>query len=304
MEFVSQLVSALAWPVVVIVVVLALRTWITKRLDSLGITVGSVDVQVKTLDLKVDEVGKDISVTLSDNVPPPEAHDGIPVSLVDLMATVSRNRTEGIHAAFDQVNRALKEHYPQLRRTLPSQLPETMHRLVSKGQMEADVALSVQRLQELMDMADWETDPAGDTRAYAFLMLAEGAIHGILRSASAAGAGLRKIRVSWRGTYNESYPIRLDIAVRSGNAFDGTMTYPDDDTATGVTGKIEDDPVVNGVRLTWKEVSYTRRGKRGIDFDGTYSATVRDDVMEGAWYKEQRRVADFAMTAVDDSATG
>ncbi|MFD0473856.1 dihydrofolate reductase family protein [Nonomuraea thailandensis] len=69
MEFVSQLVSALAWPVVVIVVVLALRTWITKRLDSLGITVGSVDVQVKTLDLKVDEVGKDISVTLSDNVP-------------------------------------------------------------------------------------------------------------------------------------------------------------------------------------------------------------------------------------------
>ncbi|MGW0808131.1 hypothetical protein [Nonomuraea sp. NPDC002799] len=312
MELVSRLVSALAWPVVVIVVVLALRTWITKRLDSLGITLGSVDVQLKTLDLKVDGVGKDIAVTLSDNMPQPTANGGIPTSLVDLMATVNKNREEGINAAFDLVSRALKENYPQLRRVLPSQLSGAMHNLVNKGEMEADVASSVQQLQELLDMTEWATDPAGDTRAYAFLMLAEGAIHGILRSAAVRSAESGKdlssgppapVSASWQGTYNDSYPIQLNIAAWSGSTFDGIMTYPDEDTATSITGTIEDDIADGGVRLTWKETQYTHKGNRRIDFDGSYSAIVKDDTMYGAWHQASRRVAGFTMTAFDDSRT-
>jgi hypothetical protein len=119
-----------------------LPKWIVERLESLGVTLGKLSVQLKTLNSKVDTVGHDISMTLSENVPRP-AEEGIPESLVDLIATVSLNRMEGIRAAFEIVQRALKENYPQLRRVLPAQLPEAMDRLVDKGEMEPDVALSV-----------------------------------------------------------------------------------------------------------------------------------------------------------------
>jgi hypothetical protein len=122
MEFTWRMVATLAWPAVVIVAVLVFRKWITERLESLGVTLGKVSLQLKALNSKVDTVGHDISTTLSDNVPEP-ADGGIPESLVDLMATVSRNRMEGIRAAFDLVYRALKENYPQLRRVLPPSSP-------------------------------------------------------------------------------------------------------------------------------------------------------------------------------------
>jgi hypothetical protein len=112
MEFTWRMASALAWPAVVIVGVLAFRGWITQRLDSLGITWGSLGVQLKALNTKVDQAGQDIAVTLSENVPQPAVGDEIPESLVDLLATVNRNRIEGIRAAFDLVYRALKENYP------------------------------------------------------------------------------------------------------------------------------------------------------------------------------------------------
>jgi hypothetical protein len=310
MEFTWRMASALAWPAVVIVGVLAFRGWITQRLDSLGITWGSLGVQLKALNTKVDQAGQDIAVTLSENVPQPAVGDEIPESLVDLLATVNRNRIEGIRAAFDLVYRALKENYPQLRRVLPSQLPEAMHDLVDKGEMEADVAMSVQQLYELMAMPEWEKDQAGDTRGYAFLMLAEGAIHGILRSAQARGTGSGEdpsarppvpIRTSWRGTYNNSFPIQLNLATWSGSRFDGTMTYPDGDTVTSVTGTVEAD--ADGARLTWKEQEYTRPGRRTIDFGGNYAATIRGDTMDGAWYQGTRRVASFTMTASSTSPT-
>jgi hypothetical protein len=47
MEFTWRMASVLAWPVVVIVGMLAFP-WIIKRLDSLGITWGSLGVQLKT----------------------------------------------------------------------------------------------------------------------------------------------------------------------------------------------------------------------------------------------------------------
>ncbi len=195
MEFAWRMVSTLAWPAVVVVVALIFRRWISERLDSLGISVGSFGVNLKTLNAKVDKIGQDLSITLTDNVPKPDAEHGVPQSLVDLMAVVERDRMAGVQAAFDLVQQALKENYPGLRRVLPSQLAGAMHALVEAGEMEPDVALSVQQLYELLVMPEWKDDEAGDTRGYAFLMLAEGAIHGILRSARL------------RGTQPDSIPV-------------------------------------------------------------------------------------------------
>jgi len=308
MEFTWRMVATLVWPVVIIVTVLVFRKWITERLESLGITLGSLSVQVKALNNKVNTVGEDISTTLSD-MPQPTG-DGIPLSLVDLMATVSKNRMEGVRAAFDLVQQALKENYPQLRWVLPPQLPEAMHALVKKGEMEPDVELSVKQLYELLVMPEWQKDQTGDTRGYAFLMLAEGAIHGILRSAQARSAEPGEeptvnapvaISMSWSGSYDDRFPIELYIDSWSGRSFDGTMIYPNEDTVTNVTGTAEDE-ADGGVRLTWKEHEYVKRGRRSIDFDGSYTATVRDAIMNGAWYQANRRVAGFTMTASGSAA--
>ncbi len=309
MEFTWHMVATLVWPAVVIVALLVFRKWIIERLESLGVTLGKLSVQLKTLNSKVDTVGHDISMTLSENVPRP-AEEGIPESLVDLIATVSLNRMEGIRAAFEIVQRALKENYPQLRRVLPAQLPEAMDRLVDKGEMEPDVALSVKQLYELLVMPEWQKDQAGDTRGYAFLMLAEGAIHSILRSAETPGAetsedslarGFAGIRRSWHGIYDNRFPIELDIGRWSGSSFNGTMTYPDGDTTTKITGTAED--AEGRVRLVWQEVAYMRKGGRRIDFNGSYVATITADDMDGAWYQGDREVASFTMTASDRSPT-
>jgi hypothetical protein len=314
MEFTWHMVATLAWPIVVIVTVFVFRKWIIKNLEYLGITFGKLSVQLKALNTKVDTVGQDISMTLSGDMAQP-AGDGIPESLVDLMATVSQDRMAGVHAAFDVVHRALKENYPQLRRVLPAQLPEAMDRLAANKEMEPDVAQSVKQLYELMVMPEWQKDQAGDTRGYAFLMLAEGAIHGILRSAQARGAetsgaetggdsldgGPAPIRRSWRGIYNSRFPIELEIGSWSGMNFGGTMTYPDGDTATSITGTAKD--AAGSIGLTWKELEFIRRGSRSIDFNGNYEATITGETMEGAWYQGSRRVARFTMTAFDRSAT-
>jgi len=306
MEFTWRMVSTIAWPVAVVVIVLAFRRWIFERVDSLGIKFGTLDVQLKTLNDKVDQVGQDISITLSDNMPRP-SDDGIPVSLVDLMATVSKNRIEGVRAAFDLVYRALKENYPKLRRVLPSQLSEAMRDLVTSGEMEPDVASSVQQLYELLVMSEWEREDADGTHGYAFLMLAEGAIHGILRSSQARsvepgdhplGDPQTRIGTSWVGTYNGSLAIQLSVATQTGSSFDGTMTYPDADTVTRVAGTIDVDG--DDLRLSWKELDYVRNGHHSIDFGGYYAATVKNgDTMNGAWYQADRLVARFTMTPFD-----
>ena len=115
--------------------------------------------------------------------------------------------------------------------------------------MEPDVALSVRQLYELLVMPEWQKDQAGDTRGYAFLMLAEGAIHGILRSAETRGAetseeslarGFAGINRSWHGIYDDRFPIELDVGNWSGSSFNGTMPYPDGNTTTKITGTAED----------------------------------------------------------------
>jgi hypothetical protein len=172
--------------------------------------------------------------------------------------------------------------------------------------MEPDVAMSVRQLQELLVMPQWNEVKEGDTRGYAFLMLAEGAIHSIVRSAKArnrppereiTGSAAATIGPSWRGTYDGRFTIELRIDSWSGLRFTGIMIYPDRDTATRVTGTAED--VAEGVRLTWTEQEYAVEGQRGIDFNGSYQAIVQDGIMNGFWSQGNRRIAEFTMRPVD-----
>lgn len=314
MEFTWRMVGTLVWPVVAIVALIAYRKWITQNLQSLRLKVGTlVEGEVKTLNDKVEIIGRDVEMTLSE-VPRPSTDGEIPESLVDLMPVVNRSRSEGIHAAFGQVRKALQHVYPQLRRVPPARLPDAMQGLVDKGLMEADVAQSVKHLYELLEMPEWNQDLVGDTRGYAFLMLAEGAIHGILRSAQARradadGAQLQTIGEPispvWRGTYNDSNPIELRIRQWQGLQFSGDMTYPDSDegrdadTVTNVRGEISKKIEGGGFDVTWKELGYIRQGRRSVDFDGDYSATVTEDVMYGDWYRKGQLIAGFKMTAID-----
>jgi hypothetical protein len=188
MEFTWHMVGALIWPVVVLAGLIAYQPWITKRLETLRFKAAGIEGEVKVLNAKVDTIGLDISATLSE-MPRPIARDEIPASLVDLIPVVNRNRSEGLHAAFELVVRALRGSYPQLGRVPLSQLKRAMDGLVDRREMEADVAASVRQLQELLEMPEWNADQVGDTRGYAFLMLAEGAIHEILRTAEHRAAG-------------------------------------------------------------------------------------------------------------------
>ncbi len=208
---------------------------------------GGFEGEVKVLNAKVDTIGRDLATTLSE-MPQPTAEDEIPTSLVDLIPVVTRNRSEGLQAAFGIVLKALRDNYPQLRRVSPSQLPQAMQSLVDKREMDAGVAASVRQLQELLEMPEWNSDQAGDTRRYAFLMLAEGVIHEILRTAQHQVAGTNggtpvsiapSIRTSWRGTYDGRLPVELHILGWNGTQFSGMMTYSADDTATSVSGLFE-----------------------------------------------------------------
>jgi hypothetical protein len=303
MEFSWRMVATLAWPLVVLAVLIIYRKWITETFTSLRFRFGAVEAE---LDSKVDATGRDIASALSE-MPQPIAEGEIPTSLVDLMPVVNRNRGDGIQAAFDVVHQALKANYPQLRRVPRSQIPQAVEGLVGSGLLEKDVGLSVSQLYELLGMPEWNADRTGDTRGYAFLMLAEGAIHGIIRSAQAHGAsaeGQPPARLSgvvsptWRGTYNEDFPIELHILTRAGDDFTGEMIYPDGGTATSIHGQVHGIGGGSGFRLSWTEDEYIRHGRRDVVLKGSYRATVSGIRMEGTWQRGAEPVASFEMTAV------
>lgn len=306
MEFTWRMVGALIWPVVALVGLIAYYPWITKRLESARVKAGPFEGEVKVLNSKVDTIGLDISTTLSE-MPHTIARDEIPTSLVDLIPVVTRNRSEGLHAAFDLVVRALRENYSQLQRVPPSQLKRAMQNLVDRREMEADVAASVRQLQELLEMPEWNVDQVGDTRGYAFLMLAEGAIHEILRTARQRAAGAnggepniaRTVRPSWRGTYDGRFPVELRILGWNNAQFNGIMTYPNEGTATTVSGQVDGQIGSAGVNLSWKEVSYALSGRRNIDFSGSYAATITGDQMDAEWHGEEQVVVQFNMKAAE-----
>jgi hypothetical protein len=307
MEFTWRMATTLVWPLVVLIGLLLYRVWITTTFKSLRFKFGSVEAELNT---KVDTTGRDIASTLAE-MPELPAPGVVPTSLVDLMPLVTRNRSEGIHAAFDLVQKALKDSYPQLRRVPPSQLTKATQSLVDSGLMDDDVAVSVKRLHELLQMPEWNKDSVGDTRGYAFLMLAEGAIHGILRGSKAHGdqqrsapeSGTSPVRPSWRGIYNDSYPVELSIRSWDGGRFSGIMRYPDSGTVTLINGRLDSAADQGGgVALSWEEQGYESRGRRAIDFDGSYQASVSGDTMTGGWHSSGRLVARFELSAFDDGS--
>jgi hypothetical protein len=198
------------------------------------------------------------------------------------------------------VLKALQKTYPELRGVPLPQLKQEMQELVNRHQMVPAVAASVRQLQELLDMPEWNSDHSGDTRGYAFLMLAEGAIHEILRTANSGAAGT--LSPSWRGRYDDRFTIELRILGWDGTQFNGIMTYPDDDTATSVTGEAEAPAASNSVNLQWRERNYVVRGQRTVDFDGSYAATATSDQMDADWRKGNRPIVRFTMTPAPDSA--
>jgi hypothetical protein len=268
---------------------------------------GGIEGEVRVLNDKVDTIGQDMSPALWE-MRQPIIGGEIPTTLVDLIPVVTRNRSEGLHAAFDLVVKAVKENYPQLRRVPPSQLKQDMENLVGKHQMEADVAASVRQLQELLEMPEWNVDQVGDTRGYAFLMLAEGAIHEILRTAryratdanGGAPSIARLVGPSWRGTYDGRFPIELRVLGWNGNQFSGIITYPNEGTVTNISGQAGEQTTSASVNLSWKEIDYVLRGRRNIDFDGVYTATVTGDQMAAEWHGGAQVVVQFKMTTAGD----
>lgn len=299
MEFTWRMVTTLVWPLVVIVGLIAYKDWITEKLSNVTVKIGAAEFALGT---KVTETGKDIAEVIAD-MPKPREGGAIPVSLVDLLPEVKRSRAKGIRAAFAVVRQALDQAYPELSAVSTPELERAMNDLVAKGRMDPDVAWSVVQLQQLLEMPEWRSDAVGDTRAYAFLMLAEGAIHGILRSAPAhaEGAGSDRIPSLWRGTYDGRFGIELRVQSWNGAEFTGEMAYPGPKTTvTSVSGHLEDQPREGDVRLEWKEDRILHQGSRVVETGGTYRASVsgKANIMRGSWFNSLGNpVAPFEMTA-------
>jgi hypothetical protein len=55
------------------------------------------------------------------------------------------------------------------------------------------------------------------------------------------------------------------------------------------------------VNLSWQEQDYALKGRRTIDFNGSYVATVTGDRMNAEWGREDQPIVRFTMTAADGS---
>jgi hypothetical protein len=114
----------------------------------------------------------------------------------------------------------------------------------------------------------------------------------------------------WSGYYNRTRPVRLMIQEVSDGIIRGTMEYPTEGTVTRMEGSVHsswsaDDPVWTqigganyqgkGVAVTFREISYERRGSSSISFEGDYRAFVNEDEMIGAWFSGQRLVGSLTL---------
>ena len=311
MEFSSNVITVLVWPLVVLFVLIVYRNWITST-----ITTATRDRQLKKFRLgpvevewflKIDTAGKDVGDALKE-MPDPLSDEPVPVSLVDLIDDINDNPRTGIRKAFRVVRRALDESYPELASVPQDRLPDALRDLVRRGVLHAEVESAISQLQKLLDMSDSDADMAGPAWGYQFLILAEGAIHGILRSAklhadelnnARPASELTPIRSSWRGWYNRDFLIELRIDEWSNSTgFKGVMNYPGSGTATRIAGHIttkEQEP--GRATVAWQEEDYVSKGSRTIDFRGEYKATVSGNIMTGAWWKNEQLIAEFQLEA-------
>ena len=113
MEFSWRLVGVLAWPVLILFVLVAYRTTIssiTKDIRLRKLNAGPVGLE---FDATADTAARSMARVL-DRAPQTVVETLVPTSLVDLIGDVNENPREGIRAAFHFVRRALDDFYPQL----------------------------------------------------------------------------------------------------------------------------------------------------------------------------------------------
>jgi hypothetical protein len=315
MEFAWRLTSILVWPVVVLTLLVLYRGWITSSLPKIAngrqikkLKAGPVELEWESA---VDQAGRNVAGVLAETAVLPTDDDPVPTNLVDLIPLAAANPRRGIRVAFHQVRRAVADVYPQLASVASDDLPGALRGLVRTGALNAEVEWAIANLYQLLEASDSGRVPIDPAYAYQFLSLAEGAIHAILRSARPPSVPRSPnleteldeplLSSHWRGTYNDSYPIELDIHRWEGREFQATMNYPGSGTTTQVRGRIEADRIPDGVTVVWSEVGYERRGGRAISFDGQYRTVVSSTDMDGAWYQGDRLVARLRMTAAADA---
>src|SRR5580704_4511691 len=99
MQFTSNLITVLAWPVVVLFVLIVYRRWITSTISSVtkgvklkSVKAGTVEVE---WDTTIDAAGRDVGGALA-QMPVPADDGPVPTSLVDLRDQVNKTHRVGI----------------------------------------------------------------------------------------------------------------------------------------------------------------------------------------------------------------
>jgi hypothetical protein len=307
MQFSSNVITVVAWPLVALLLLVVYRNWIVA-----GISTAIGSRQIKKFKVgpvefewfsEISSAGQDVGTALTAM---PVDEQAVPTSLVDLIPDVNKNPRGGIRRAFRLVRRALDESYPGLATVPQGDLANVLDNLARRGVLHADVRDAIGQLQNLLDMSNSDVKMVDPARGYLFLLLAEGAIHGILRSAEihaseihGTSPAVRPLPAgsSWQGWYNRDFVIelRLDRWIGS-TTFEGQMLYPGSETVTGVTGQVITTESVAGLTaIAWKEDGYITKGSRAVDLGGEYKATVSGNVVSGNWFKGEQRLGEFQL---------
>jgi hypothetical protein len=161
---------------------------------------------------EISSAGQDLGNALK--AMPLDASNGelVPMSLVDLIDDVNKNPRGGIRKAFRLVRKALDESYPWLASVTYDGLSDAIEDLARRGLLHDDVQEAISQLQKLLEMSNSDAGMVDPARGYLFLLLAEGAIHGILRSAEIHASEIddaRHNRVRKRAHYRHLEGERL-----------------------------------------------------------------------------------------------
>ncbi len=283
MQFTSNMITVLVWPVVILVLLVVYRRWITSTVSALteGVRVSKLKIGPSEWSFTVDKAGQNVAMALA-RMPEPVSDGPVPTTLVDLIGDVNNNPHAGMRTAFYLVRQALGEFYPQLASVPPDQLSRATKDLARQGMLSTEVEWAVGQLYQLLEMSESDPGKTDPKQGYEFLMLAEGAIHAIVRSAAAqagdergaisAGSRLEPIRPSWQGRYDNRFRIQLRIQNWTGSQFSGVMRYTDSGTVTRIEGDIKAaSPGDTGITVIWKETGYDYESASG----STSTASIR-----------------------------
>ncbi len=309
MQFSSNIITVLAWPLVVILLLVVYRRLIVSSIITAAkgrqikkFKVGPIEFEWFS---EISSVGQDVGKALKDMPPGSPEGESTSTSLVDLIYDINNNPRSGIRKAFRLVRKTLDESYPELASESQDHLSDAMKELVRRNLLHEDVENAINQLQKLLTISNSDADMVDPARGYQFLLLAEGAIHGILRSAQIhadelneyrLSMGLTPIRPVWQGWYNRDFIIELRIGKWiDGTEFVGEMSYPGSGTVTSVTGNINKESAGGSAAVMWRERGYVNRGNRSIDLHGDYRATISDNIMVGKWYKGEQPIGEFEL---------